>query len=491
MIQDIMASIEDVVLAFAVPSDGRNISTSDREYVLQNAKQVPGFVTYAPFGNGKDAAAAQAFNDQFLNSSIMLLPDSYTDAFRSAFEGVQEQGYNYKTNIESAAGTGPNTFQSIRDLQFLSREGEAIVASYPSGQTPFTISAPGKYAMQLDALWSGGSKKADYLGVFIDKGNTFTSLEAMDSQNNPQTTYADNPFMQMAFDGLTGGTQRADFGMGYATLAAFDNRVALKGNVGFAAGGANQPSVTTYDDQQPTAAANKIAQFTNKAGRPALFKLQKLGDAWSFDYAPNRIAPVKTTLFSTQVPIYQYIVADAVLANTTGAYNYDPGIITWVDCSSTSVNFFTANKGAQNALMCNPSRVNDFVLNGTRSGTDYSYLGVALLPPGDTPLYMYPICARDSASIQNAVQNTPTQLSVDNPTQQLSQVELKATVAAPKDLWEMIQYINNGTACASIDQDKLDIIWNLGSTAVVPSKLLCQATGANNIPIAPQAAATP
>lgn len=523
----ITSAIESNFIAYAVPGNGEDISLEAENYILSNAKTKDGF-TWAPYASSDD------FRAQFRETKAYLLADTYSSALLEGLnsDSVQIDKYNYVQNIDRQAGAGTynamrntlfaSTATSIQEIQTTAQLAEETakikalvdnlekviddIAGEPSAPTTeaesipivtnssnrVELSAAGQYKVRLEAVWNASAKTFGTLGVFIPQYETeVLSLEEIDASNataGKGTSYVDNPFMYVAFDGLTGGTQRTDFGLGGGVLANLDESVVLKGNVGLVAGGANQPTITTYYDQQPTAAANKIAQFTNKAGRPALFKLQKLGDAWAFDYAPNRIAPVKTTLFSTEVPIYQYIVADAILANTTGAYTFDPGIITWVDCSNASVDFFTANKGAQNALMCNPSRANDFVLNGARAGTDYSYLGVALLPPGDTPLYMYPICARDSAAIQNAVQSTPVQLSATSTTQ-LGQVELKATVAAPKDLWEMIQYINNGTACASIGQDNLDIIWNLGSTSVVPNKLLCQATGASNTPVAPQAPA--
>ncbi len=483
MLRDITNSIEDAVLAFAVPSDGSNISDSDRAYVLESAKTVPGFTTYAPFAEGTSATAAKAFNDQFLQSTVLLLPDTYDAGFRTAFEQVTEQEYNYKQNIESAAGAGVDSFGAIRSMQFLETAREPI-AIVPNEQAVFTIAAPGKYRMNLDALWYGGSKKANILAAFVDKGSTFVSLESMDAQNSPQTTYVDNPLLYMSFDGITGATTGSaatprTFGLGSAsTLANNATALNLNGKVAIATG--EGASVTSYIDKSGTTAwANRIAAFTQKKQRPALFGLQKAGDNWSIDFAPNRPAPVQVNLFAEDVPIYQYIIADAILAQTTGTYNYDPALVTWLDCRNPVAEFFTANTvSSGNALSCNPSRAGDFVLNGNALGTDAKFIGLALLPPGQIPLYMYPICADSSAQVQNT-KGQKGLLSTTNPSNQLSQIELSSAIAAPESLQQMLDLVKNGTACATINREQLDIIWNLASTQVVPSALQCQASGSS------------
>jgi hypothetical protein len=345
--------------------------------------------------------------------------------------------------------------------------------------------------MKLDAVWQPSSKVANVLGAYVDKGNTFTSLEAMDAKATSQTTYVNNPFMYLSFDGLTGAGSARTFGVGQtSTLVNNSTALNLNGKIAVStAGGAN---ITTYiDKSSPTTWANSIAQFTQKMQQPALFGLQQSGTNWNFDFAPNRPAPVQVNLFSSRTPAYQYIVADAELARTTGLYQYDPAIVTWLNCSEATKSFFTANTvSSGKSLSCNPTRAGDFVLNGNAVGTDVRFLGLALLPPGKIPLFMYPICADETVDVRNAKGQKGT-LSIDNPGTQLSQLELTSTLEAPESLAQMIELINKETACATIDKEKFNIIWNLGSQQVVPSALACQSGGSGPAPVVPQGTAGP
>lgn len=466
-LKTIYSSIQDVVPAYPVPTNDADLDklkSEDIAYLLAHAKQ-KGLV-YGDYGTN------EGLRNGFIDTKAYLLPDSFSPAFFTDLLSVNGDGYTYKESFDAGTNAGtPNLVaDAIKTTTF--KNGSA------NSQT-FKITHPGLYNLRLSAKWTSGKDgiAPDTLSVEIPQDEaSFQTLTEMDEETAGSATpthYAENPFLYLPLNGKTqssaGAPARNGYGVGVALSSASGN-----GKVKYT----NKPAAlsTTISGGAGALAVNvhttlsEIASFVNRdeSGLPEMFRLTRAGNNFNMDYAPSIPVPLKLT-FNNPAGLASFQYGIRAGAQTTAYENLGVSSpILWKDCTTKTGKLVSVNPSAS----CDSSQVNDQSLTPSGAGNAFTYTGIALVP-ANSAYFIDAKCAVATATLKGAG-GANSDVTVDN--KQNTQIEgfaLQNAAAGTnvKNLQDMLDAIAARTACGSVANGTMSIIWD--ASKITPPALTC------------------
>lgn len=405
---------------------GQSVTTDKevRDYLLKNAK-LEGDFTWGTFGS------AQNFIDEVLENKVLLIKDNMPASLVDDFKSVNVGPYFYPEKVNAL---DVDNMDAVMDsLEF----------------TGFGSQEAGQYTLTFDASWDGSSGNLNDTFVILSNKDAKTLKDLQIAGSD----YAKNPFFSIGFNGSVAKDSRTS--KGYSSPYFIDP----------ATGKVSSVSGTEKTTIQ------QIADFSQaNENLPVLFKLSK-GAGYTVETAPHVVVPLKLRYGGAQTnPSFQYTLT------VNGSPTPLPtNVVKWYDCTSTLSSVVTPAAGG----LCNSS------LNGTQSQSltqslpgEYFYSGMILLPP-TTVANRYgiiPLCAKTEGDLKFAKNNGQVVSVGITPDSQAQIVNLDESYAAPAvqkiplSLSDLLQYVQDGKACAKVDGD-FTVIWDLKSA--VPDALTC------------------
>lgn len=451
LLKSMYTGIERVDVALIVPTADK-LTNDLTKYLLERATKKPLFTLEAYNGS------MDRLTSEFLFFSGHLMSDTINTDLMSDLGAVSEAGYEYSTNFNHPQTTA-NENDVMKRLRFKT--------SYSTSNTDDfrTIATPGRYPMAFEATWDKGSDGVGTITLTIQESGriiqegvsraTLDELEAEKSASGVTLAYSENPFFYLPFNGSTGlTTVRNGYGTSYAMRA--------NGKLELVQGSATSANTSVSLNEHTT--LEQLSAFVTTRKQPVLLSVEGASKPYTINLAPSIPVGVRADVTNPSgIASMQYGFV-RVGAETNFI---DASPILWSDCTrSTSQLVSTLDQAT-----CNTAIANQTTIQGSISGNENFYTGIALVP--DNTYAMVPACAVDNAVILGEGQS-PTQVgrTVQGLGEPLRLNNSRFTTQSVDTLQDVINLITRGDACGKLDGG-LTAIWDASSERVVPKTLQC------------------
>ncbi len=451
LLKAMYTGIERVDVALIVPTADK-LTNDLTKYLLERATKKPLFTLEAYNGS------MDRLTSEFLFFSGHLMSDTINTDLMSDLGAVSEAGYEYSTNFNHPQTTA-NENDVMKRLRFKT--------SYSTSNTDDfrTIATPGRYPMAFEATWDKGSDGVGTITLTIQESGriiqegvsraTLDELEAEKSASGVTLAYSENPFFYLPFNGSTGlTTVRNGYGTSYAMRA--------NGKLELVQGSATSANTSVSLNEHTT--LEQLSAFVTTRKQPVLLSVEGASKPYTINLAPSIPVGVRADVTNPSgIASMQYGFV-RVGAETNFI---DASPILWSDCTrSTSQLVSTLDQAT-----CNTAIANQTTIQGSISGNENFYTGIALVP--DNTYAMVPACAVDNAVILGEGQS-PTQVgrTVQGLGEPLRLNNSRFTTQSVDTLQDVINLITRGDACGKLDGG-LTAIWDASSERVVPKTLQC------------------